>query len=98
MDDNNLVRHMNACETIGGANCICTDKTSTLTRNKMYVVTLYNNENKINVNDIDHEHTDSPLYKFADKYYQKLRDALINNIDIELDGNEILLWQVIMWI
>ena len=26
---------------------------------------------EVNVNDLDHEHTDSPLNKFADKYYQK---------------------------
>ena len=87
MDDNNLVRHMQACETMGGANYICTDKTGTLTRNKMHVVTLYNNANKVNVNDIDHEHTENYSNKFTDKYYLNLRDALINNIDIELDGN-----------
>jgi P-type E1-E2 ATPase len=29
--DQNLVREMSACETMGGANQICTDKTGTLT-------------------------------------------------------------------
>mgnify|MGYP002625047044 CR=1 FL=1 len=42
MDDNNLVRHMPEYETMGGENYICTDKTGTLTRNNMHVVTLYN--------------------------------------------------------
>ena len=36
-EENNLVRKMYACETMGGADMICSDKTGTLTQNKMTV-------------------------------------------------------------
>ena len=40
-DQNNLVRYLQACETMGGANNICSDKTGTLTKNQMTVTKLW---------------------------------------------------------
>lgn len=51
--ENNLVRKMHACETIGAVNVIFTDKTGTLTQNRMSVV------------DIDTKPENEELFKFV---------------------------------
>ena len=62
MEKKNLVRKIHACETMGGANYICTDKTGTLTKNEMSVNKILTGinvfelpqnreENKINIGD-----------------------------------------------
>lgn len=38
LKDNNLVRLIRSCEVMGNATCVCSDKTGTLTQNKMTVV------------------------------------------------------------
>ncbi|MED6216132.1 Calcium-transporting ATPase 9, plasma membrane-type [Stylosanthes scabra] len=48
MKDKALVRRLSACETMGSATTICSDKTGTLTLNQMTVVEAYVGRNKLN--------------------------------------------------
>ena len=50
--DQNFVKRLASCEIMGGANTICSDKTGTLTMNKMTLTNIWAGQNKaIKVND-----------------------------------------------
>lgn len=41
LEEKNFVKKLSACEIMGGANNICSDKTGTLTKNEMNVVNIW---------------------------------------------------------
>jgi P-type Ca2+ transporter type 2C len=74
---NALVTKKEACETIGSVSVICSDKTGTLTQNRMSVERVYINGGFVNKNDIEHT-----------GYF--LENCLINSTaDLEMEGSEV---------
>jgi P-type E1-E2 ATPase len=59
--DQNFVKKLASCEIMGGANNICSDKTGTLTMNKMTVTNIF-----IGVDKVVKIH--DPVYKYADYF------------------------------
>ncbi|KAM3840495.1 plasma membrane calcium-transporting ATPase 4 isoform 2-T2 [Vipera latastei] len=70
MKDNNLVRHLDACETMGNATAICSDKTGTLTMNRMTVVQAY-------VGDTHYRQIPDP-----EAILPKVLDLIVNGVSI----------------
>lgn len=70
MKDNNLVRHLDACETMGNATAICSDKTGTLTMNRMTVVQAY-------VGDTHYRQIPDP-----EAILPKILDLIVNGVSI----------------
>lgn len=81
--ENNLVKRFHACETMGGANMICSDKTGTLTTNQMTVEHFWMSLGKI-VPDYNKHFSARP------EYFAKLKENLCVNTNARMqEGKEI---------
>jgi Ca2+ transporting ATPase len=76
--ENNLVKRFHACETMGGANMICSDKTGTLTTNVMTVEHYWLSSGKI-IPDF-HKH-----FAMNPEYFSKLKENICVNTNARIE-------------
>jgi len=87
MKVNNLVRNISACEVVGGANYICTDKTGTLTKNKLELNGFILHDHIFEKrNNNSHQNIQLIKSQVGENYFSLLLNSILLNIDIVLNN------------
>lgn len=78
----NLVRVLRSCETMGGATAICSDKTGTLTENKMRIVRAFVNEESLFDETVNAGITDKALHssEMIPRLDEDLKEMIVANM------------------
>lgn len=79
---NTIVRKLPSVETLGAVNVVCSDKTGTLTQNKMTVTTCYVNERMISVNQSGTENSSQELPVEFLRGFALCNDAMIGETEL----------------
>ena len=80
LKDNNLVRQLRSCETMGGATTICSDKTGTLTQNEMTVVAATFWQPNSTSEGVHFNETDNLVSELPEKLQKSTRQLLLTSI------------------
>lgn len=97
--DNCLIRTLSSCETMGNINVICTDKTGTLTENKMVVTECWISNNYISMIEYHHLISEASKSQLAINISTN-RSAISLNNSLDFLGNKTeiaLLNMIISW-